>query len=122
MRSINKISNTMICRLNCIKNMNTLESLERLEQIVNVICVHNQFNVKEYIHVSHRDSEYSMMYILDDTHISIRTFPMSNSLNFHLICHKNYDHSDCRLIYNFLVEALDADRILSTVAFDDITT
>lgn len=122
MRNINNVSNTMICRLRDIGNMNTLHSLERIQQVVNVICNHNKLNILNEIKTSHKDFEYSLMYVLDDCHFSVKTFPEKSSLIFHIIFYKNYDHNDCLQIYDFLCQAFNADMLLSTVEFDDITT
>ena len=122
MKNINNVSNTMICRLKNIKNINTLHSRQKIEEIVNVICTYNRFNVVSSINATHRDFEYSMLYLLDDCHFSIKTFPETNSLIFHLIFHKNYDHNICCQINDFLCQALNADKVLSSIDFDDITT
>lgn len=128
MRDINNISNTMICKIRGIRNANTLDSINRLDDIVTVICFHNRLNIVNKLNTIHHDESkenclisYSLMYVLEYCHITIKTFPSSNSILFHLTFHKNFDHSDCCLIYNFLVEALSAELSLSTVEFDNIT-
>jgi hypothetical protein len=116
----------MICKIRGVKNMNTLDSINRLDDIVRIICVHNRFTLINKLSTNHyglKESlplSFSLLYVLDDCHITMKTLPDSDSLLFHLISHKNFDHSDCRLIYNFLVEALDANSSMSTVEFDNI--
>jgi S-adenosylmethionine/arginine decarboxylase-like enzyme len=123
MRNLNNVSNTMICHIRDILNVNTLHTIERIDQIVNVISIHNRLTIINKMAIVHeeRSLEYSLLYVLDDCHISIKTFPETNSLTFHLYFFKNYDHTDCCLINDFLLEAFDADRSISTVDFDDIT-
>ncbi len=122
MRSINSVSNTMICHIRNIGNINTLHTIERIDQIVNVISIHNRLSIINKMAIVHVESslDYSLMYVLDDCHISIKTFPETGSLTFHMYFFKNFDHTDCCLINDFLLEAFDGDRILSTVEFDDI--
>ena len=123
MRNINGVSNTMICQIRNIRNVNTLHTIERIDQIVNVISIHNRLTIINKIAISHEgcNLDYSLLYVLDDCHISIKTFPSTNSLTFHLYFFRNYDHSDCCLINDFLLDAFDGDRTISTVEFDDIT-
>lgn len=124
MKNNNDLSNTMICKIQNIHNAHILDSLEEIDRLVNIICLHNHLKVINKLTSSHNDSsEYSLMYVLDDEcHLVIKTFPRSSSLMLHLIFYKNFDHSDCCLINDFLIRAFDADRKLSTVEFDDITT
>jgi S-adenosylmethionine/arginine decarboxylase-like enzyme len=117
----------MICKIREVKNMNTLESINRLDDIIRVICLHNRFTLINKLTTNHYGLEdncgplsFSLLYVLDDCHITMKTFPESGFLLFHLIAHKNFDHSDFRLIYNFLVEALNANASISTVEFDNI--
>ncbi len=121
MRNINSVSNTMICQIRNVGNVNTLHTIERIDQIVNVISIHNRLTIINKMAIVHGNLDYSLLYVLDDCHISIKTFPNTNSLTFHLYFFRNYDHSDCCLINDFLLDAFDGDRIISTVEFDDIT-
>ena len=124
MRNVNNVSNTMICHLRDILNVNTLHTIERIDQIVNVISIHNRLTIMNKIAIVHEESglDYSLLYVLNDCHISIKTFPETGCLTFNLYFFRNYDHTDCCLIYDFLLEAFDADRTESTMEFDDITT
>lgn len=124
MRNKNDVSNTMICKIRNIDNVNILDSVEQIEKIVDVILTYNHLRVINKLISTHNDCpEYSLMYVLDDEcHLVIKTFPESCSLMFHMIFYKNFDHNDCCLINDFLIEAFEGDRTLSTMEFDDITT
>ena len=74
----------MICHLRDILNVNTLHTIERIDQIVNVISIHNRLTIMNNMSIVHDESslDYSLLYILNDCHISIKTFPESGCLTF----------------------------------------
>lgn len=124
MRNKNDVSNTMICKIRNINNIHILDSVEQIEKIVDIICIHNHLNVINKLISTHNNCpEYSLMYVLDDEcHIVIKTFPKTCLLMFHIIFYKNFDHHDCCLINDFLIQSLEANHTLSTMEFDDIIT
>ena len=126
MRDINTTIGTMISKIRGVENTKTLNSMNRLDDIVNVIIAHNSLNLMNKMMTNHNDSEgnksFSLIYVFDDSHLTIKTFPDSDSIILHLFFHKNFDHRDCYQIHNFLLEALVASLSLSAVEFTDIET
>ena len=66
----------MIHQISNTENINTLHTIERIDEIVNVISIHNKLTIINKIALAHKscDFDYSLMYVLDDCHIPKHKF------------------------------------------------
>lgn len=95
-----------------IKNLWALKSIFRIEQVLDIICEYNDFEI-----IEKNETDTSMIYMLSDSsHLAIHTFPETDYLAFDLYTCKEYvneDTFDC--IFDFLVQAFKANPLWSSI-------
>ena len=112
------IMSRMNCVIKNVDNLNTLHTLSKLEQIVDVIIIYNKFTVLEKVTHTHEKLNLSLMCILKECHISLKTFPEKSSLEFSIDFFPTCDNENSYQIFEFLVQSLNADLKLSTLKID----
>lgn len=112
------VLNSMSCKIKKINNLNSLHTMEKLEQIIQVIILYNNFNCLEKVTHTHDKLNLSLIYILEECHLCMKTFPETNSMEFELNFFSKCDKSNTYQIFEFLVQSLNADMNLSTLKID----
>lgn len=105
----------MICNIFDIQKKEILIDLNKIADIMDIICKYNMYDAKQsmYNQRNENDNGCSMIYLLEDIgQISIHTFPEKNSITFDLLT-KYSGESSLILIYEFLIEALEAGNYTS---------
>jgi S-adenosylmethionine/arginine decarboxylase-like enzyme len=109
--SNNRVAYQMYSDIRGIENKDFLDIL-KVKDIMDVICRYNNFTIiDEMISVS-QENKINIIYLLEDFHMSINTFPDNDSMAFEFCTFKadvNF-HS----IFEFLVEAFKANNHYST--------
>lgn len=105
----------MLCNILDIQKKDVLIDLNKIADIMDIICKYNMYNSKQslYNQRNEEDNGCSMIYLLEDIgQISIHTFPEKKSITFDIFT--NYSNeSSLILIYEFLIEALEAGNYTS---------
>lgn len=78
---------------------------------MDIICLYNTIEVSGKTTKEFSLSRLSVIYISEEFHMSIHTFPENNSLAFEFCTFRN--NIPFRSIFEFLIEAFDADRFSS---------
>jgi S-adenosylmethionine decarboxylase len=101
----------MICDIKNIKNHTLIHDLEHIKNILDTICINNNFTILNKTEHLFEPQGLSILYLLSESHISIHTFPERNYIAFDLYTCRNYpDNSNYLNIYNYLIECFDADK------------
>lgn len=100
----------LICNINYIQKIEILSDLNKIADILDIICKYNELNATQSLYNNREENDgCTMIYLLNGYHISVHTFPNKKSLAFDL--YTSYNHrndADFILIYEFLVEAFEA--------------
>lgn len=108
MANNNKIIHQMYSDIKCIENRDSLLSIEKIKDIMDVICLYNNITIIDKITPNQsNDGIINIVYILEDFHMSIHTFPDNNSIAFDFGTFKK--NVNFYSIFEFLVEALHAN-------------
>ena len=106
----NNMGKHIICNIFDIKKKDILIDLNKISDIMDIICKYNMYDAKQsmYNQRNEEDNGCSMIYLLNDIgQISIHTFPEKNSMTLDILT--NYaDDASLILIYEFLIESLEA--------------
>ena len=99
----------MICDIKGIKNMDLLHNLDKMKEVLDDICVRNDFSVLEKVDHKFHPEGVSILYLLSESHLSIHTFPERNYIAFDLYTCRVYPDNIVYLqIYDSLISAFDA--------------
>ena len=108
----------LICNINYIQKIEILSDLNKIADILDIICKYNELNATQSLYNNNREENdgCTMIYLLTTGHISIHTFPETQSLTFDLYLYTNYCNqydSGFILIHEFLVEAFQGGNFSS---------
>lgn len=99
----------MICDIKEIQNIDILNDIEKLKNILDVICKKYDFHILNKTEHSFQPYGSTILYMLSESHISIHTFPEKNYIAFDIYTCRSYsDDSTYKWIYHYLIETLDA--------------
>ena len=100
----------MTCDLRNIKKPDMLNNFDNICKVLDIICIYNNFNIIQKIYHEVSPLGYSIIYILSECHISLYSFPEKNYIAFDIYTCRYYENNSVYFkIYDFLVEAFDAD-------------
>ena len=110
----------MICDLKNIQNKELLNEVDKLHEILGLICRDYQFQVIEKIHKVFHPEGCTILYLLSESHLSIHTFPERNFLSFDIYTCREYNcNKEYLKIFDYLIDSLKADRSSSTYQIID---
>jgi S-adenosylmethionine decarboxylase len=107
----NSSGSHMICDIKNIENTELLNDIEKLKQMLDIICIRYEFNILQKIDHQFHPQGCTIIYMLSESHISIHTFPEKKYIAFDIYTCRNYsDHATYQDIYNYLIEILKAKK------------
>jgi S-adenosylmethionine decarboxylase proenzyme len=110
----------MICDLKNIQNKDLLNSYEKLNEMLELICDFYQFQIIEKIHKNFTPEGCTILYLLSESHLSIHTFPERSFLSFDIYTCRNYeDNKEYLEIFDCLLDYLNADKETSNYTIID---
>ena len=99
----------MICDIKGIKNMVLLHNLDKMKEVLDYICVMNDFSVLEKVEHKFHPEGLSILYLLSESHLSIHTFPERSYIAFDLYTCRVYpDNAVYLQIYDYLIDCFSA--------------
>lgn len=105
----NSSGSHMICDIKNIENTELLNDMEKLKNMLDIICIRYDFNILQKIHHQFHPQGCTIIYMLSESHISIHTFPEKKYIAFDIYTCRNYsDHTTYQDIYHYLIELLQA--------------
>ena len=101
----------MLCTINGIENHDYLKNITKINDIMDIICLYNNIIIIEKINPEFSCSRLSTIYILEDFHMSVHTFPEKKSLTFEFCTFRN--NIPFHSIFEFFVQAFYANTYSS---------
>jgi S-adenosylmethionine decarboxylase len=99
----------MICDIKEIQNIDVLNSIEKLKELLDSICINNEFTILHKIEHLFYPQGISIIYMLSESHISIHTFPEKQYMAFDIYtCRPYSDNIIYENIYTYLIEKMNA--------------
>lgn len=86
-----------------IENVDLIKKCETLHELMNDIIKKLKLNVVNYFTYDFKPQGASMVYLLQESHLTIHTYPEKNSLSLDLYtCNLNTDLNEvCHIVYEF---------------------
>jgi len=110
----------MICDFKGIKNINLLNNIEQLNLVLKQICLDYDFQILNEVKHKFEPIGSSILFLLSESHLSIHTFPEKNHMSFDIYtCRQYKDNEVYNEIYQYLINALDANSVTSVVQIID---
>ena len=110
----------MSCDFKNIQNKDLLNNVDKLNEILELICNFYQFQILEKIQKVFTPEGYTILYLLSESHISVHTFPERNFLSFDIYTCRDYkDNTEYLEIFHCLLDHLRADNLTSTYKIVD---
>lgn len=109
----------VICDFKGIKNSKLLNSCSDLNQMLKNICEKYDFQILNELEHQFTPQGCSILFLLSESHLSIHTFPERNHMSFDIYtCRQYSDNSEYNMIYNYLIEVLEASDNSSCTIVD----
>lgn len=106
----------MICDLTNIRNLNRLESMDRMHELLMNICTKYDFTILSKTEHQFSPQGLTILYMLSESHISIHTFPEKRYLAFDIYtCREYEDDAVYSEIYDTLVRWFNCYRGVPTI-------
>lgn len=119
-QDIVKAGKHMICDFKNIQNTELLNNQEKLDKMLEFICVFYEFQIIDKIQKKFTPQCNTLLYLLSESHLSIHTFPERKFLSFDIYtCREYHDNREYIEIYEYLSECLNADKKTSTYQIID---
>lgn len=100
----------MICDLSNIKNVELLNSMEKLTEMFDEICKTHQYNVLHRTHHQFEPQGITILYMLSESHLSIHTFPEKNYAALDLYTCREYPDDNVYLdIQEYLKKMFESE-------------
>ena len=110
----------MICDFKNIQNIELLNSIQKMDEMLEFICCYYQFEIMDKIYKEFIPQGSTILFLLSESHISIHTFPEKNFLSFDIYTCRNYENDKEYLeIFDCLLDHLQADIRVSTYKIID---
>ena len=101
----------MICDLTNIRNVNRLESMDKMHELLEDICIKYDFSILAKTQHKFEPQGLTIIYMLSESHISIHTFPEKRYLALDIYTCREYEDDSVYLeIYDTLVKWFQCDR------------
>jgi len=101
----------MVCDFKGIKNINLLNNCDELMNMLDEICIENDFQILGKLEHKFDPIGCSIIFLLSESHISIHTFPEKNHMSFDMYTCRQYENNAIyNNIYNGLLGKLEAEQ------------
>ena len=99
----------MICDIKEIKNLELLHDIDRIKELLDMICEKYDFTILNKVEHAFQPQGLTLLYLLSESHISIHTFPEKEYLALDIYTCRDYSTNDVYLeIYEYIIGAFNA--------------
>ena len=99
----------MICDIKQIKNLELLHDIDRIKDLLDMICEKYGFTILHKVEHRFQPQGLTLLYLLSESHISIHTFPEKEYLALDIYTCRDYSTNDVYLeIYEYIIGAFNA--------------
>jgi S-adenosylmethionine decarboxylase proenzyme len=99
----------MICDIKKIQNLELLHDIDRIKELLDMICEKYEFTILNKIEHKFEPQGLTILYLLSESHISIHTFPEKDYLALDIYTCRYYSTNDVYLeIYEYIIGAFNA--------------
>lgn len=106
----------MICDIKQIKNLDLLHDINRIKELLDMICEKYGFAILNKVEHAFEPQGLTILYLLSESHISIHTFPEKDYLALDIYTCRDYSTNDVYLeIYEYIIGAFNALTEIPTI-------